>query len=585
VARVFDVLPLRDGVPTIRARLTAWYAAALGGTMLLFASILWVSRSSAGDRELQRYVGDEAQVAVRLLEQVGARRLDGSVPSLTTIRDTLVGPELVPQARALLDALPNVVIITDSAGRAVYRSLDARLLAVGEVDAVIRAATALTPTLAAKRVVVRDTMPGPVGDYVRGRRLPAAEEILIVRAAVSGQLTPLRTVIVGTPSSVSRRAEDELLAAMVAVAPVLLLVSLGTAWWLAGRAVRPLDRMIDEVEAITDGRSLHRRIAVEEGGDELARLGVTLNAMIGRLETSFAALRRFTADASHELKTPLTVLRANVERTITTPPDAPEHYVALEEALQEITRMSSLVDSLLTLARFDEGRFDLHREPVRLEPLVRDVHETATILGEAQGLEIRLAACEPALVLGDPTRLRQLFLNLVINAIKYTPRGGLVELALRRADETVAFSVRDSGIGIAAADLPYIFDRFWRADRARSRRVAPATADAATWERSGFGLGLAISQWIAQAHGGTISVISRLTRGTTFTVTVPLPTSADLAAAGAAEPERLAERREREERGDRPAAEPGEVPAAPAGASAGASAGAPAAEPAGSAGD
>jgi signal transduction histidine kinase len=218
---------------------------------------------------------------------------------------------------------------------------------------------------------------------------------------------------------------------------------------------------------------------------------------------------------------------------MTASPGTAEQLVALEEGLQEITRMASLVDSLLTLARFDEGRFDIHREPVGLEPVVHDVHETAGILGEAAGLTIELLACEPAVVMGDPTRLRQLFLNLVSNAIKYTPRGGRVELSLRTSDELATFVVRDTGIGIAAADLPYVFDRFWRADRARSRR-APAGYP----ERGGFGLGLAISQWIAQAHGGTIGVVSRLTRGTTFTVTLPTATADEVVQAEAEQEER-----------------------------------------------
>ncbi|HEX6601347.1 MAG TPA: ATP-binding protein, partial [Solirubrobacterales bacterium] len=144
--------------------------------------------------------------------------------------------------------------------------------------------------------------------------------------------------------------------------------------------------------------------------------------------------------------------------------------------------------------------------------LVRDVFETAYILGEPSGLVVNLTACEAANVMGDRPRLRQLFLNLVTNAIKYTPRGGEVELSLRRAGDVATFTVRDSGIGIAAADLPYIFDRFWRADRVRSR----------AGERGGFGLGLAISQWIAQAHGGGLTASSRLTRGSVFTVTLPI---------------------------------------------------------------
>jgi two-component system, OmpR family, sensor kinase len=249
--------------------------------------------------------------------------------------------------------------------------------------------------------------------------------------------------------------------------------------------------------------------------------------MMERLEKSFAALRRFTADASHELKTPLTVLRADVERAMNPGNPSSERLVALEEALQETTRMADLVDSLLTLARADEGRFDLHREPVALEPLVRDVYETAVILGEHGGLAVSMPALEPATVLGDETRLRQLFLNLIVNAIKYTPRGGSVEISLTAPGRTTTFAVRDTGIGISAADLPHIFERFYRADRVRSRSA----------ERGGFGLGLAISRWITEAHGGTISVRSRYGRGSTFSVTLPIaepvaPPAAQPAAAG-----------------------------------------------------
>lgn len=183
--------------------------------------------------------------------------------------------------------------------------------------------------------------------------------------------------------------------------------------------------------------------------------------------------------------------------------------------------MSDLVDSLLTLARADEGRFDLVREPINLEPLVRDVYETALILGEGAGVTVSMPLVEDAVVMGDTTRLRQLFLNLITNAIKYTPAGGQVEMTLSlRNNNEVGFAVRDTGVGIAAADLPHIFDRFWRADKARSRRAAADLRG--TIERGGFGLGLAIAQWIAQAHGGTLTAQSRLARGSIFTVLLPV---------------------------------------------------------------
>jgi signal transduction histidine kinase len=205
--------------------------------------------------------------------------------------------------------------------------------------------------------------------------------------------------------------------------------------------------------------------------------------------------------------------------------------VALEESLQETARMADLVESLLTLARADEGRYDLYRKPVRLEPLVRDVYETAAILGEESGITIDLPDCEDVTVLGDPNRLRHLLLNLVTNAIKYTPRGGHVEISLtRRPHDEVALGVRDTGIGISASDLPHVFERFWRADRVRSRRVVSSDS-AWALDRGGFGLGLSIAQWIVQAHGGTLTVQSRLGRGSVFTVILPVAPGGSVEAA------------------------------------------------------
>ena len=474
---------------SIRSRLTRGYAAALAGTMLAFAAVLYTARRASSYEELQRYVTAEATIVLSIIRQA---ELEGR--ELTQVRDSLVGPVVTPTVSQLLDGVPDYVVVFGRDGVIIYRSPAVRgLFDAGYSELINVGANAPV------------SGPGQLATLQN-------EQVLVVARAPADPGSAVARVVVAASTQSANLAIAELFGTMLIIAPILLLASVGIAYAISSRAFRQVDRMINEVQAITDGRSLHRRLPVEGSGDELTRLAVTLNEMMERLETSFAGLRRFTADASHELKTPLAVLRADVERAMSPNSSRTEKLIALEEALQETTRMADLVASLLTLARADEGRFDLHREHVELEPLVREVYETAHILGEDSGLEVTLPLVMPATVMGDRTRLRQLFLNLVTNAIKYTPRSGSVEVSLSTAGRTASFSVRDTGIGISAADLPHVFERFYRADRARSR----------TAERGGFGLGLAISHWIAEAHGGTISVRSRLGRGSTFTVTLPM---------------------------------------------------------------
>jgi signal transduction histidine kinase len=480
---------------SIRTRITTAYAFALAGTMFVFSLVLWNERNSLALRDLQERATAVAELGARIIEQAGTEN-----QAIVFTSDSLVGRQISARLAGLLNTLPDYVIVADS-NRTIFRSSSVQRLSASDIDRLTTAAFRVVP--GAGRLVSLDS-----------------DQVLIaVRLEDARAIGGVRRIVAGVSAHSLNLARREVFELAFVAGPIVLLVSIGIAWGIAGRLLLPVDEMIRDVEAITDGRSLHRRIPVEDQGDEIARLGVTLNAMISRLEASFAALRRFTADASHELKTPLTVLRADIERAMTVPARGTEQLIALEEALQETTRMAALVDSLLTLARADEGRFDLHRERIALEPLVRDVAETAHILGEEAGITVTLQTPQPVTVLGDQVRLRQLFLNLVTNAVKYTSRGGRVDLSLEVRDDNAVFTVQDTGIGIAGADLPFIFDRFWRVDRARSRSA----------ERSGVGLGLAISQWIAQAHGGSISVSSRLGRGSTFEVTLPAADTASAA--------------------------------------------------------
>ena len=493
---------------TLRARLTVAYAFALVGAMILFAVALYAARIAWSREELAPVALAQGDRALAILREAS---LEGA--TLTLERDvgdaehrkSVVASETM---RSILERIPGYYIVYDRDDRQIYSSVGIRQLPEEDRTTITEIAVRLKPNGEGALVSVGDTL-------FRGRLLLAARR--------DPSLLPnISRIVAGVPTSISELSAGLLVGTALIVFPFILLVSVAASYLIAGSAIEPVERLINEVEAITDGRSLHRRLPSDLGNEELSRLGTTLNAMIARLETSFGALRRFTADASHELKTPLTVLRADVERAMHPNAAGSEAMQALEEALHETTRMADLVDSLLTLARADEGRFDLHREPVALGPLTRDVYETAVILGEDAGLTVSMNVLEEGHVDGDARRLRQLFLNLVTNAIKYTVRGGKVELSLsHRMGDEIAFTVRDSGIGISAGDLPHVFERFWRADRARSRGG----------ERAGFGLGLAICQWIAQAHGGRVAVQSRFGRGSIFTVTLPMLSDGEVAAA------------------------------------------------------
>jgi two-component system OmpR family sensor kinase len=474
-----------------RVTLTAAFVAGLiAVTVTLFLAVL-AARNDAVYHDIALYAAAQGDLAARVITD--AEKAEGNVMATS---DTALIALLSPNVVNRLHALPGYIVVVDTMGRAVYRSSDVMRLMGGDM-ATLQSQLVGLPASGEALIFTLDSL---------------QEKVLFVSHSLAGNASGLSRIASGaTATRASTIPREYLLDALVIVPLIIGAAGLG-AFLILGRTQRQLNEITTEVAAITDGRSLHRRLALSEETTDFADLVTTLNAMISRLETSFAGLRRFTADASHELKTPLAVLRADVERAMTESAQTTERMIALEEALQEVRRMTDLVESLLTLARADEGRFDLHREAVELAPLVQEVYETALILGEAQGITVNLPFTADVVVMGDRTRLRQLFLNLVTNAIKYTPAGGKVELGVGRHPDNVTFAVRDTGIGISAADFPHIFERFWRADRVRSRMS----------ERGGFGLGLAISQWIAQAHGGTLTASSRLGRGSLFTVTLPL---------------------------------------------------------------
>ena len=293
---------------------------------------------------------------------------------------------------------------------------------------------------------------------------------------------------------------------MMTMALAAGLLAFGLGWLLARRALRPIAMLTDAAAAIAKSRSFSRRVADGASRDELGQLARTFNTMLGSLQEAYESQLRFVSAASHELRAPLTVIQANLDLLRTTRMPAGEREIALVEASSEAGRMARLVADLLALARADAG-VPIRKDPVELDRIVVDVLGEARHL--ARGQRVELTHVEPVTVRGDADRLKQLFLNLVENAIKYTPADGLVGISIAHHGSDAVVVVRDDGVGIDAADLPRVFERFYRADPARSR------------DPGGSGLGLSIAQWVASEHGGSLALESRLGEGTSVTVRLP----------------------------------------------------------------
>lgn len=295
---------------------------------------------------------------------------------------------------------------------------------------------------------------------------------------------------------------------LAAVGLLGLVVGLVGGWAIAGGALRPIARMIQAGQTIATSRDFARRIAASPHQDELGHLAETLNTMLGSLEVAYRSQQRFVSDASHELRAPLTAIQANLEllRRHQEMPEV-ERAEALAEAEREAARLTRLVGDLLALARADAG-VSLKRRPVDLDGVILEALRSARQL--AHGQRLVLEPFEPVQMEGDPDRLQQLALILLDNALKYTLPDGQVTLGLQRQGARAEILVRDTGIGIAPEDLPQVFERFYRADPARSH------------DPGGTGLGLSIARWIAEQHGGSITLASHLGQGTTVTVSLPL---------------------------------------------------------------
>lgn len=351
-----------------------------------------------------------------------------------------------------------------------------------------------SPNLRAHSVVYRNRVVHDLGRYrVATKNMSGSNVALVARV-----LAPLARV---------EMALNDLIVTLLSVGPIVLVCALTGGYVLARRVLTPVDRMIVAAESISAQR-LNQQLEISNPRDEFGRLAQTLNGMLSRLHSSFDEMRRFTADAAHELRTPLAVLRTEVEVALRAPRSARQYQRVLESVLEEAARLTRLTDQLLMLCREDAGLNPARRENVRLDAVLTETTDDLRVVAEQKGVALRAHDVAPATVQGDPGRLRQLCFNLLDNAIKYTPAGGRVSVRTESCSGQVHLLIEDTGRGIPPEHQPHIFKRFYRADGSRNG--------------TGTGLGLAICKAIAEAHRGRIRVESAVGRGTQFRLSFPM---------------------------------------------------------------
>ena len=456
---------------SIGVRLTLWYLAIFAVAQIAFGAGMWfILRHSLYDMVddgLEEQVDDLRSFLQTL----------GKDPALTKLR------EEVNETYAI-EHLGNYLAVYAENGDLIYRSafLQAHQLAMTPPDQLDRA-------------------------IFKNRRSEGRHfRFILQKLKVNGHIY---AVEMGAPTDDAFRSLSLFRTYLLMFAPLLLLVAAGGGHWLSRRALSPVDALVRTARDVS-GASLNSRLQKLDTGDELQRLSDTLNEMLDRIEASFRRITEFTADASHELRTPVSLIRTEAELALRRSRGEAEYKESLRHILLEAERTTALIEQLLALARADSGRETLHMQPVDLRAILRGVVESWRQMAEIRNLQFSAnISAEDSFVMGDEAALRRVADILLDNAFKYTAQPGSVELWLEQKGDRVVMTVRDSGIGIAEQNKEKIFERFYRVDKARSR------------EQGGAGLGLAIAQWIVAQHRGSIAVESKPGQGSVFRLELP----------------------------------------------------------------
>jgi two-component system OmpR family sensor kinase len=472
-------------IRSLRFRMTAWYAGLLVGALLVFGVSVYLGLERYLDWTLQGALASECRtIGTELLSQLPGKNLEWLM--------TEVNEAYAPEVNARFIR--------------VYREGTGVLYLSGAPKD-----GAFEPS----------QIPFPQGERKDGvRQIPLAggHQLLINAMSFTTPDGSHFLVESGIPYQQTQVVLHGLLITLALYTPFIVSLAIGGGYWLMRRSLQPVDEITERAEGITS-TNLSERLPVIRTGDELERLSTALNRMIGRLEDAFQHINRFSADASHELRTPLTILRLELEGIV--------HNCTLNgfledqigSALEETHRMSRIVESLLTISRLDVGEVKLDKLRLDLSGLAASTAGEMRVLADEKSIALGTSTEDGIYVEGDRTHLQQVMVNLIDNAIKYTQECGAIEVRVRREDSNAVLEVSDNGAGIPACAIPHVFERFFRADKARSRASG------------GAGLGLSIVKAICTAHGAEIRVSSEEGRGSCFHIELPLATAPEVAEA------------------------------------------------------
>ena len=463
---------------TIRLKLTIWYAAVMGVVLISFSIALYMIMSRA--------LYDEVDAKIKAMAEVTA----SSVESMKGHFD-LTQLDNMLEEKLGFRTPGKFIQILDNTGT------------VGQLSANLQA--------------------HPLPISIKALKKASTKEISFETLQVKNSNYPIRMVTypvvennevtnilqIGTSLQTVQDTLQKLFFTLLFGVPASLTLASFGGWFMARKSLRPVNDITTTARLIT-AKNLDKKIEVANPNDEVGMLAETINDMISRLNNSFGQMNQFSSDVSHELRTPLTILRGEMEVALRSQRSAEEYREVITSGLEEVERMSLMVEELLLLSKAEHGELRLNISTVLLHSLLEISFDNAMALARGRGVDITIHGKEEVSVQGDKMRLARVLLNLVDNAVKYTPKGGRVILSLAKKGDEAYVSIRDTGIGISKEDQEKIFERFYRVDKSRSREIG------------GTGLGLAICKRIIEAHGGRISVDSEIGKGSTFTVILPL---------------------------------------------------------------